>query len=291
MRRYNSVPGKIFDVFNFLWLSLMCLITIYPFIYVFSASISTPVYVETNSVFFYPIQPTLAAYRRILSDFTVARAYYNTIIYALGGAFFGVVVTYLVAYPLSKTRFIWCAFFTFFVTFTMFFSGGMIPKYLVVNALGMVNTRWAVFIPHAASAWYVLLVRNYLKSIPESLEESALIDGANEGIILVKIIMPLSLPILATVALFCLISEWNSFMTPLIYLQDSRKFPLQIILYRLVILSEMADFEETLDQIRTRPIVTIRYAVIFVSLIPLLMVYPFVQRFFVKGIIVGAIKG
>ena len=292
MKKNDNILTILFQCVNVVFLCLFCIVMIYPFIYVISASISEPHYIEAGEVLLTPKGLNLQSYRDIIRDKFVWRGYSNTILYSFGSAFIGVLITYFTAYPLSKKTFTFSNFFTFLVTFTMFFSGGMVPKYLVINAMGMVDTIWAIILPTACHAWYVLLVRNYLKSLPESLEESALIDGANEFVILFRIIIPLSLPILATITLFYIVKEWNSVMPPLIYLSDYKKFPLQVVLYRLVILSETSDLTETsLDQIRQRTLVTVKYAVIVAATLPLLVIYPFIQRYFVKGIMVGAIKG
>lgn len=293
MMRENNLSSRIFDGLNVVFLILLSCITIYPFIYVFSCSISDPVSVESNLVRFLPKGFDLQAYKTILNDKYIWEGYYNTIIITAGGTLIGVLLTFMTAYPLSKRKFLFGAFFMMAITFTMFFKGGMIPEYLVANALGLVDTRWALILVRVLGAWHVILVRTFLKSIPEALEESALIDGANDVQVLFRIVLPLSTPILATIALFIAVNQWNAFMPAMIYIRDKAKQPLQVVLYKLVILSQTKDAanDPSIDILDRTAVATIKHAVIIVATIPIILAYPFAQRYFVKGIMIGAIKG
>lgn len=288
----TSLSSKTFDTFNVLVLALLCCITIYPFVYVFSSSVSDSIFVESNAIKLFPKGFNLSAYEKIIDDRFIWMGYYNTIIYTVFGTLLTVVLVFTTAYPLSKKSFIFVTFFTFMITITMFFSGGLIPNYLLANALGMVNTRWALIIPGALGAMNVFMVRTFLRALPEALDEAALIDGANEIQILVKIVIPLSKPIFATIALFTAVHHWNAFMPAMIYLQDPKLFPLQVVLYKILIESQTMDRAASdsmaLVQVSSA---SIKYAIIIVSTLPILLVYPFVQKYFVKGIVIGSIKG
>lgn len=272
------------------------IVTIYPFLYVFVMSVSTPTAVLYNKIKFLPDSIYLDSYRQVFSKPDIWMYYYNTIWIAVVGTVLNLIMTVLFAYPLSKKDFKLGKYIMKLMVFTMFFSGGLIPFFIQVNKLGMYNTRWALVIPFALSAWNIIITRTYFKSsIPESLDESAIIDGATRLRILYSIIIPLSKPILAVIALWSAVGFWNSYFWAMIFIQDPAKHPLQIFLMRLLVQSQgselgLAAATESLA-IRTGIAEQIKYVVIVVTMAPILCVYPFAQKHFVKGVMIGSIKG
>ena len=221
------------------------------------------------------------------------RSYMNTIMYTVFGTLINLTMTALCAYPLSRRTFYGRNLFAMAIVFTMFFDGGLIPRYLVVDSLGLVDTIWAILIPPAINVWYLILMRTFFQSIPDALHESAYIDGAGELKVLTKIVIPLSVPIFATMTLFYAVWHWNSFFPSLIYLSDKTMYPMQIILRNMVIEGDMAEQSNMMggDLGLTVTAQNIKYAVVIVAIAPIIMLYPFLQKYFVKGIMVGSIKG
>lgn len=284
--------SRIFDYFNVVLLGLITFIVLYPFIYTVSISLSSTESVAKGEVKLLPIGVNLLAYEKVLSSPRIWNAYLNSIIYTSLGTIIRLTLLILTSYPLSQPKFIARKFFAFFITFTMLFSGGLVPYFLVVRSLKLLNTIWAMIIPGAISAWNVIVTRTFFQStIHPSLIESAQIDGANDLQILHKIVLPLSKPIIAVMILFIAVGIWNDYFTPLIFLTDDTKFPLTIILRDIVIMASGREF--TGAEIGAVPIPTqsIQAATLIVSIIPILAIYPFVQKYFVKGIMIGAIKG
>jgi putative aldouronate transport system permease protein len=281
----------IFDSINLFFLSLLTIVTLYPFIYVFSVSISNPPDVAAGRVVFFPIGFNLGAYKRILQDPMFLRGYLNTIFYVVVSTLISVTVTLFTAYPLSRLRLVGNTFFTFFITFTLIFSGGLIPLYMVVRSLKMINTVWAVIIPGVLGPWNILIARTFLMRIPISLEESAALDGANDISILFRIFLPLSKPLIAVLTLFHSVWLWNSFFYPFIFLNERALWPLQLFLRQIVIEGTMNDaliFD--MDEVLVVE-QSIKMATIMVASLPIIMLYPFLQKYFVKGVMIGAIKG
>jgi putative aldouronate transport system permease protein len=210
----------------------------------------------------------------------------------VSGTAVNLLLTALCAYPLSKKRLLFRPFFMTLIIFTMFFNGGLIPRYLLVQSLGMIDTIWAIIIPAAIRTWYMIIMRTFFQSLPDSLEESAYIDGANDFQIFIKIYLPLSKAIVATLTVFYSVEQWNNFFPALIYLNSESKFPLQIILRNMVVVGnmseQMGEIGQGSDYIAVEK--TIKYAVIMVSTLPIMLVYPFLQRYFVKGVMVGSLK-
>ncbi len=301
MKTRNSIGSVIFDIINYLILIIFTLVIIFPFIYMFSVSISDPVAVGMMRVRFLPIGFQLNAYRTVFSDPNIMRAYYNSIVYATVGTIVTLFFNCLAAYPLSRPNFKGKYFFVIVFTITMFFSGGMIPNYLNMRNLGLLNTMWAIVFP-AVGMWNIILIRTNFQQLPESLIESAYIDGANDWYILFKIVLPLSKAILATVAIFASVSYWNNYFGPLLYLSSADKAPLTIILRRLLITREVFTSGEQAAQaadivgadrgIAAQGIyLSLRTATIFATIGPIVLVYPFAQKYFVKGVLIGSIKG
>jgi putative aldouronate transport system permease protein len=269
------------------------IITLYPFVYVLSMSISDPIAVISQSVWLWPKGFSLGSYRMVFENPEVFRAYLNTIWYVVVGTGINVVMTILAAYPLSRPHFVLRGPFMLFIAFTMFFSGGLIPLFILIRQLGLYNTRWAVILPVAVQAWYIIIARTFFTSnIPESLHESARLDGAGEGAILLRIILPLSTPIVAVLALFYAVGHWNSYFYAMIFLPNKNLQPLQLYLVR--VLTQFS--EELVGQLgpgieRTSYAQQLKFAVIIVAILPIICVYPFLQKYFVQGVMIGAIKG
>jgi putative aldouronate transport system permease protein len=234
----------------------------------------------------------VGAYKLVFENPDVWRAYYNTIWYTLVGTTINVFMTVIGAYPLSRKNLIGRNFFTFFITFTMFFSGGLIPSFLLIKNLGLYNTRWAMVLPGAVSAWYIIIARTYFQSsIPDGLIDAAKIDGCNDISILFRIVIPLSAPIIAVLALFYAVGHWNSFFNALLYLPDKNLQPIQIYLVRVLIQASPELIGQIQDEFaRSAYFIQLKYAVIIITILPIICVYPFLQKYFVKGVMIGAIK-
>jgi len=288
----QTMSSKLFDIFNILLMLFICFVTLYPFLYVLATSMSSNIAVMQNKVTFYPVELNFTAYKKILKDPYLVSSYYNTIKYTLIGTFINLLFTSTIAYPLSRKNLVFKGFFNTMIIITMFFGGGLIPTFLLVNALGMYDTIWAIVIPGAISTYYLIVMRTFFQSIPVELEESAKIDGASEVRVYFQIILPLSKAALAAIGLFYAVGHWNSFFSALIYLKSKAKMPLQILLRNMLISSEMAQQNKIAS--RDEEVVvaeTIKSAAIIVTVIPIICVYPFLQKYFVKGVMIGSIKG
>lgn len=289
----KSLGSYIFDSFNYLFMVLIMFITLYPFYYILIVSISDGKAIMNGLVKFWPIGLNLKSYEIIFQDPMIITSYINTIIYTLVGTLINLLFTILCAYPLSRKNFSGRRFFTKMIIITMLVSGGLIPTYLVVDSLGLVNKIWALVLPGAISTWNMIVMRTFFEGIPDSILESAYIDGANEMGTLIKIVLPLSMPIIATMLLFYAVGHWNSFFSALIYLNEKKKYPIQIILRNIVISGDMSQQTNQMGaSVDFLAIDTnIKYAVIMVATLPILLIYPFVQKHFVKGVMIGSLKG
>ncbi len=274
---------------------LIAVITLYPLLYVVSASVSEPKGILDGQVWLYPVKFTLRAYERVFISANVQTGYFNTIIYAVAGTLLNLLMTVAAAYPLAMKDLKGRSAVTIMITFTMFFSGGMIPTYLNVKALGLLNTRWSVLLPGLINATNMLIMRNYfLHSIPGELHEAAEIDGSSPLNTLTRIVLPLSKSILIVITIYYFVGHWNSYFDAMLYITKREKWPLQVFLRQILLLSQMGDMAETMgvDDANTALLyASLKYAIIVVAAVPLLIVYPMVQRFFEKGIMMGSIKG
>lgn len=287
----ESKRVTIWTVLKVSFLVFMVLITIYPFIYMLSVSFSDKLSVMRNEIVLWPKGFNFNAYKLVFNNKMIYRAYENTILYVVLGTAISMTVTTLGAYGLSKkNRLVFFKFFNLMIVITMFFGGGMIPKYLVVKDLGLLNKIWSVVLPSAISAWNVIVMRTFFMGFPEEIEQSGFIDGLNDIGVLYYLVLPTSGAILATMSLFHAVGYWNSFMEPFLYLQDQSKQPLQIILRSIVI--QGSSLDNQFVSVDT-PVVeeSLKYATIIISVIPIMAVYPFVQKYFMKGVMVGSIKG
>lgn len=274
---------------------MIAVVTIYPLIYVVSASFSAPTKILSGEVWLWPIDITFKAYERAFSSANILTGYRNTILYAGCGTLLNVLLTVMAAYPLSIKDIRGRNFVTFLITFTMFFSGGMIPSYINVKELGLLNRPLAVILPGAINVTNMLILRNYfINSIPGELKEAADIDGCSPLGTLMRIVLPLSKSILVVITLYYFVAHWNSYFDAMMYLRNKEMYPLQVFLRQILLLSQMGDMSETMgvDDINTTLIyAALKYAIIVISAVPLLMIYPMIQRFFEKGIMMGSIKG
>lgn len=278
-------------------LALFALSTLYPFWHVLMYSLSNSKLASNGGFFLYPRKPTLLAYQMVLKTTQIWVAYKNSILKTVCGTVLSLIITSMTAYPLSLKRFHGRGFFSLLIFFTMLFSGGMIPSFLLVRTLGLIDTFWALIIPGCMSAYNMFILRNYMQSLPGELEESAYIDGANAFIILFRIILPMCAPSLAALAMFYGVGNWNSYMDCLLYINKQSMQVLQ--LYLRTVLNQSTAMNALsagdLASVGTAALElsdeTLKMTYVAVSIIPVLMVYPFLQRFYTKGITVGAVKG
>lgn len=287
-----TIASRFFDGFLVLVMLAVIAAMIVPFINVLALSFSGPLPVSLGKVTVWPKEPALYSYLVILRDKTIWLAYFNTIVYSTLGTAIGVLVNAMLAYPLSIKTYGIRRFTSVVLTITMFFSGGMVPTYLVIQKLGMIDTIWAMLIPGAVTAYNIFVFRTFFLSIPDSLRESARIDGANDIFILYKIILPLSKPVLAVMVLWGIVVRWNDFLTPLLYLSDNKKYPLQIVLRRILYQFANSDTNtRSFMELSLVSPVTVQSAAIITTILPIICIYPFLQKYFTKGIMIGSIKG
>ena len=284
----------VFDVVNASILIVMMLVVLYPLIYVVSCSVSSPLLVVQSKVYLLPKGLTTIAYERVFNNQQILTGYKNTIFYTLLGVSINIVMTVLGAYPLSRKDLVGRKVIMTLITFTMFFSGGMIPLYLIIRNLGMIDTVWAVVLPGAISVHNLIIAKSFFSSsIPFELQESAFVDGCSNIRTLLTIIIPLSAPILAVLTMYYGVAHWNAYFNAMMYLSDSKKFPLQIALREILMTNSIADATDTtmnsVDQILLYE--GLKYAVVIVASLPVMCLYPFLQRYFVKGTMIGAVKG
>lgn len=291
--RRQSPAGKIADILILMALAMAGLFALYPFLYVLCMSISDPMEALKMTITFYPKGFSLVSYGMILENGNVWLYYYNTLWYTAVGLVFNIIVTVTFAYPLSRHEFCLRKPVMVYMSIPMFFSGGMIPSFLVISRLGLYNTRWALILPGAMSIWVAVMTRVYFQTtIPDSVVEAAKIDGCNDLRILASIVAPLSKPIIAVIGLYNAVSFWNLYLNAVIYLANPKLQPLQVYLQRIVI-GNMADVSGNVVGKLQRNMYgnQMKYAIIIFSLIPILCVYPMLQKYFVKGVMVGSLKG
>ncbi len=280
-------------VFAFANLALLLLFTgmiLFPIYYMFIVSISGSTNVVRGDITWYPQNINLDAYKTILKNESLGRSYLNTVFYTVAGTSISVFMSALCAYPLSRKQLYGRRAVTFFIIFTMLFDVGMIPRFLVVNALNLRNTVFSILLPGAIDVYYMIMIRTFFQGLPEEMAESAKMDGAGEWKIFSRIIVPLSKPVLASVTLFYAVGIWNSYLGPLLYLDEKKLYPLQLILRNIVISNEMSTMSGDIASMNISTM-NIKYAVIFISILPILCIYPFIQKYFNKGVMVGAVKG
>lgn len=287
--RFNTPAGRVFDVFNVGMLVAVGLLAVVPFAYVFAGSFATEAEIATRPFFLWPEEFTTQSYEAILSSGSFQRSFVVTILVTLLGTAIQLGLTVLMAYPLAKIRLPGRRFILSAVVFTMVFSAGLIPTFLVVKDLGMLNTYWALVLPLAINPFSLIIIKNFFQELPAELEESARIDGAGELRILWSVVVPLSKPVLATFGLFYAVGIWNDFMSPLLYLSDQSLWTLQMVLRQVTAASSLT--ADQIDGSVPPPVQGIKFAVIVVATIPVLLAYPFLQKHFAKGMLIGSVKG
>ena len=258
-----------------------------------------------NRVTFYPLNINLRAYQLILTSPLIPHSYQNSVVYTVLGTAFNMVMTTTMAYALSKRRLAFRGLITTAVIITFFFQGGLIPTFLLVRNLGMYNTIWALFVPTAIATWNLIILRTFFQTLPQELEDSAFVDGANDVTVFVRIMLPIAKAAVATIALFYAVSHWNSWFPAVIYLNEAQRYPLQVILRQIVIENQMTEallargemaaaqavFEEQQRDNLIASVDRIKFATLFASIVPMLVIYPFIQRYFVRGLMIGSLKG
>lgn len=294
----ESRADRVFVVVNRIFLAVILLLVLYPLVYIVSASISDPVAVNSGRMWLYPVGVTFEGFSRVFQNPEIWLGYRNTAFYTVFGTLINLAVTLPAAYALSRRDLVGRNVLMGLYLFTMFFNGGLIPTYLLVRDLGMVNTVWAMLLPNAASVWLIIVARTFFQAtIPGELREAADMDGCSNFRFFWSIVLPLSKSIIAVLALFYAVGHWNQYFNALIYLSDRNLFPLQLFLREILVQQQMdasmmmsgGSMEALAQQARIADIV--KYAVMIVSALPLLIAYPFVQRFFVKGVMIGSVKG
>jgi putative aldouronate transport system permease protein len=286
-----------FDFFNYTVMSIYALLVLYPLYFIIISSISDPNAVFSGEVWLWPKEITLEGYQRIFSESLIWTGYGNTILYAAAGTAISIMLTLTAAYPLSRPDFYGRNVIMVVFVFTMFFSGGLIRSYLLVKDLGMLNTIWAMVIPNAVSVLNIIIAKTFFETtIPSDLREAAFIDGCSNTKFFFKIVLPLSKPIIAVMVLFHVVGHWNGFFDALIYLNDETKYPLQLILRNILVENQVSNSAAMMMDVESyaakqRVAELIKYGIIIVSTFPLLILYPFLQRYFVKGVMIGSIKG
>lgn len=297
----ETKADRVFLGIVYFMLIIALLVTLYPLIYIMSASISNPNAVNSGQMWLFPIDVTWEGYRLIFANSAIWQGYYNTILYTTVGTLVNLAFTLPAGYVLSRDDFELKGVITKMMVFTMFISGGLIPTYILITGLGLGNSMWALILPGAASVYNIVVTRVFFKStIPDELTEAAVIDGASDFKIFFKIVIPLSKPIIAVMALFYGVGHWNNFFSALLYIDDRSKYPLQMILREILVQQDMssnptigsmtegqAQFLHSQQQLAA----ILRYGVMIVATLPIIMVYPFLQKYFVKGVMLGSIKG
>ena len=289
-----SMADQVFDILNYVILTLCLLIVAYPLYFIVIASVSDPTAVYAGKVILWPSRFTLEGYQRILDYESFFTGYRNTVIYTVVGTAINVLITIPGAYALSRKDLVGRNIIMMGVTFTMIFSGGLIPTYLLVISLNLYNTMWALILPVAVSAWNLIVARTFFQeTIPDELLEAATLDGAGNTQFFLRVVLPLSKSIIAVMILFYAVNHWNSYFNALIYLKSADKYPLQLVLRNILFENSLGDMVEDASTLALQQRLgdLIKYGIIIASSLPLLILYPFLQRFFIQGVMIGAVKG
>ena len=286
-----SAGSRIFDTVNNTLLFLIALITFLPFIHVVGSSFATSAEIASSKFLLFPTKFSLDAYRYIISTDTIFKALFVSIIVTVGGTVWSMLLSILTAYGLSRRDLVGRRFINFIIVFTLLFNGGMIPTFLVVQQTGLLNSLWSLIIPVSINAFNMIILRSFFMNLPVGLEESAKIDGANDFSILFRIVIPISLPAIATISLFYAVTYWNTYMHAILYLSDSAKWPVQVLLRQIVVLASGMNYDGAAYTDVPPPEVTVKMATIVVATVPVLLCYPFLQKYFAKGALLGSVKG
>lgn len=293
VRIKESLGDRIFLTVTYILLTLVLIAVLYPLIYIVSSSLSSPSAVSAGKVWLWPVDVSLAGYEAVFRNGQVLTGYANSLFYTVAGTFISVSLTIMVAYPLSKKSFFGRTPLMVFITFTMLFSGGLIPTYLVVKSMGMIDTRWALLIPNAVWVWQVIIARTFFQtSIPDELSEAADIDGCSDIRYIFSVVLPLAKPIIAVLSLIYAVGQWNAYFDALIYLKSQSLYSLQLILRSILILGSGTGNMDAGEMVKQQQMAELmKYSLIVVASLPVLVIYPFVQRYFVQGMLIGSVKG
>lgn len=290
----ESPTDRALLVVIFLGLTFAVLIVLLPMLYILANSFSSPQAVTAGEVFLWPIDFTLKGYETVLSDPQVLTGYANSLFYMVAGTFISTTLTICIAWPLSRRTFMGRNVIMTVILFTMLFSGGLIPTYLVVQHLGMLDTRWSLLLPQAIAVWQVIIARTFFRSaVPEELVEAASLDGSSDLRFLWSVVLPLSKPLIAVIALMYAIGQWNGYFDAMLYLKSSDLFPLQLVLRNILVLNATnGGTNDLAAQAQNQELVNLlKYSLIVITSVPVLVIYPFVARYFNKGVLIGSVKG
>jgi putative aldouronate transport system permease protein len=290
----ESPTDRALLVVIFLGLTFAVLIVLLPMLYILANSFSSPQAVTAGQVFLWPVDFTLKGYETVLSDPQVLTGYANSLFYMVAGTFISTTLTICLAWPLSRRTFMGRNVIMTVILFTMLFSGGLIPTYLVVQHLGMLDTRWSLLLPQAIAVWQVIIARTFFRSaVPEELVEAASLDGASDLRFLWSVVLPLSKPLIAVIALMYAIGQWNGYFDAMLYLKSSDLFPLQLVLRNILVLNATnGGTNDLAAQAQNQELVNLlKYSLIVITSVPVLVIYPFVARYFNKGVLIGSVKG
>ena len=293
--RHMSLGDQLFTFLIYLFLCIILVIIAYPLLYVISASFSDPQAVISGEVLLFPVRPTLRGYEAVFKNRKILSGFGNSIFYLVVGTVINLVMTMLCAYPLSRKEFTARGKISLFFVFTMYFSGGMVPSYILINKLGMLNTRWAMLIPMAMSTYNMIICRTYMvNSIPEELYEASQMDGCTPFKYLLHVVTPLCKPILAVLTLYYGVSRWNDYFTAMLYLYDEQLQPLTIVMREILIMGKV-DMTQVTDASAVSKLQgmseLLKYSTIVVACVPVMALYPMIQKHLVKGVMIGAVKG
>lgn len=290
---YSDFDKRIL-ILNKIIIAFLVLITVLPMGYILIASFMDPQVLANQGISLNPQDWTVDGYKRVLGDNAILRGFINSLIYSTAFAVLTVIISVLTAYPLSKKDLVGRRWINYFLIFTMFFGGGLVPTYLLINNLGMLNTMWSIIVPGAVNVWNIILARTYFQGLPDELVEAAVIDGANDFQIFLKIMLPLAKPIMFVLFLYAFVGQWNSYFDAMIYIKDPNLAPLQLVLRNILIQSEvsqnMIGAQAAMNEMK-KIAEMIKYATIIISSLPLIVMYPFFQKYFDKGIMAGSLKG
>ncbi|GIP37808.1 ABC transporter permease [Paenibacillus sp. J31TS4] len=286
MKIRESFASRLFDAVNILIMLGLIVVMVYPMLFVLSASFSDNAMVASGKVLLLPKKITVAAYERLVFNPDLWRSYWNTIRYTVVHTVLTLIATSAMAYPLAKRWLPGRRPILLMAAFTLLFSGGIIPTFIIVQKLGLLNSIWAIVLPSLISTWHLFIMRTFFEALPEEIEDAATIDGCNSFQVLVKVVLPLSMPVLATIGLFTAVNQWNAFFDSLIYLNERSMYPLQIMLRNILIAGSTVQGEGDSQHLET-----MKYAIIMIATLPILCIYPFIQKYFVQGSMIGGVKG
>ncbi|WP_240415649.1 carbohydrate ABC transporter permease [Paenibacillus periandrae] len=291
----ESTDDRIFTIVNYIILFIFTITILYPLVYIVSASFSSSSAVVSGKVWLYPVEPTLAGYEAVFKHRLIGSSFLNSVFYTVVGTVINVLITLIAAYPLSRKDFMPRNVIMALFVFTMMFSGGLIPSYLVVKGLGMIDTRWSLIIPGALAVWNMVIARTYFQTtIPDELLEAAQMDGCSDLTFVRKIVIPVSGPIIAVISLFYAVGHWNQYFNALLYLKHQELYPIQLVLRDILVQNEVdaSMITDLADQAAKEGLrELLKFSLIVVSTLPVLIIYPFIQRHFVKGMMIGSLKG